>query len=161
MPEENKNMTMAIIVVVVVIVIGIAIFLIARNNANSPSNMTNVTTPPPASSPSSNTKIFQLTSQNGSGQDGTVTLVNNGTTTKVTITLVNPVATAEPAHIHLGSCPTPGAVKYPLTNVINGSSVTNINVSFSDLAALGAIAVNVHKSAEDISTYVSCGDLTF
>jgi len=158
MPEENRNMMIAIVAVVAVIVIGIVIFIIAGNNANP----NNSVTPPPASSAITNeSKTFNLTAQNGSGENGTVTLTENGNTTKVTITLTNPVTTAEPAHIHAGSCPTPGAVKYPLTNVINGGSVTNINAKFSDLKALGALAVNVHKSAEQSDIYVSCGDLAF
>ncbi|MEO6728291.1 MAG: hypothetical protein ABIM99_00045 [Candidatus Dojkabacteria bacterium] len=160
MPEENKSMMLAIIAVIVVVVIGAAIFIIAGNNTNS--NVSVTPNPAPTSGAVMNdSKTFTLTSQNGSSQDGSIILTESGSTTKVTVTLSNPVATAEPAHIHLGSCPTPGAVKYALTNVINGSSVTNINAKFSDLKALGALAVNIHKSAEDINTYVSCGNLAF
>lgn len=157
MHEENQSMAVPIIAVLMIIVIGIIIFLVARGNSTSDNLVTN----PPVSSASTNSKTFTLTSQNSSGQNGTVTLTESGSSTKVTINLSNPITTSEPAHIHLGSCPTPGLVKYSLTNVINGSSITTINAKFSDLQSLGALAVNVHKSAEESSVYVSCGDLNF
>lgn len=159
MHEEHKNMTVAIIAVVLVIVVGIAIFLIAGNNSKATDDSKN---PPPVSAVASNkSKTFTLTAQSDSMQNGTVTLMENGTTTKVTINLTNPSTTPEPAHIHLGSCPTPGDVKYALTNIIEGTSVTNINVKYEDLKSLEPIAVNVHKSADEIGTYISCGDLMF
>lgn len=153
--EENKSSMLAILTVIIVIVIGLAIFLLSQNNQSNTINN-------PVSSPSSDDSIsFKLTSQNNSGQNGTVTFEENGNTTKVSIFIDEPSTSNEPAHIHLGSCPTPGAVKYPLTNVISGTSVTNINVKFSDLKALGALSVNIHKSLDEIDTYVSCGDLSF
>ncbi|MFS8131176.1 MAG: CHRD domain-containing protein [Candidatus Dojkabacteria bacterium] len=158
MPEENKSMMLVIIAAVVIIVIGIIIFVVASNNYNT---VTNTPTNNPVSASVNTSKSFVLKDQNGSGQTGTVVLTENGDSTKVSISLINPTSVSEPAHIHLGSCPTPGAVKYPLSNVINGSSVTTINVKFSDLKALGALAVNVHKSAEQSTVYVSCGDLAF
>jgi hypothetical protein len=66
----------------------------------------------------------------------------------------------QPAHIHVGSCPTPGAVKYPLTNVVNGKSVTMLNVSMKELlASSDKLAINVHKSAAEVTNYTACGDL--
>lgn len=159
MQDENKSTMLAVIAVVVVIIIGIVIFLLAQNNAN-PSVINNTTNPSPVSSPTiETTKSFVLTQQNGSGQDGTVTLEENGNSTKVTITLSNTTSVAQPAHIHIGKCPTPAEVKYSLTNVVNGISITNINAKFADLKMLGELAVNVHKSAEESNIYVSCGDL--
>jgi hypothetical protein len=79
----------------------------------------------------------------------------------VTISLGNPNATSQPAHIHVGSCPTPGAVVFPLTSVVNGTSVTMLNTSLEDLIAQGELALNVHKSEEESSVYVACGNLDF
>ena len=65
-----------------------------------------------------------------------------------------------PAHIHTGVCPTPGAVKYPLTNVgANSTSETTLNVSLDQLKQQLPLAINVHKSAVEINTYLACGDL--
>jgi hypothetical protein len=66
----------------------------------------------------------------------------------------------QPAHIHLGACPSPGAVSYPLTDVVDGMSVTTLSVSWEDLLATGEPqAINIHKSMAEASTYTACGDL--
>jgi Cu/Zn superoxide dismutase len=106
---------------------------------------------------------FKLTAQNNSKQDGTATLEEVGGRVKVTLALGAATTSAEPAHIHLGSCPTPGEVKYPLTNVVSGKSVTTLpaGVTMASLKELGKISINVHKSATDLKTYMSCGNLDF
>ncbi len=108
------------------------------------------------------TKTIALSAQNASGQGGTAVL----TSTKdgkvsVTLTLKGGKFTGpQPAHIHVGSCPNPGAVKYPLTNVVNGKSVTMLNITMSELlASSDKLAINVHKSPKEISNYTACGDL--
>ncbi len=106
--------------------------------------------------------IVKLGEQNGSGQSGTATLkpTKDGKVT-VTIDLTGGKFTAaQPAHIHEGSCPTPGTVKFPLTNVVNGNSTTTLNVSMADLLkAAPKLAVNVHKSAAEVSSYTACGNI--
>jgi len=103
-----------------------------------------------------------LSAQNGSKENGTATLteVNGKTTVTVDITGA-PKGVAQPAHIHVGKCPAPGAVKYPLTNVTDGKSETTLNVTLDDLKSQAPLALNVHKSGTQASTYVSCGNLNF
>jgi Cu/Zn superoxide dismutase len=101
-----------------------------------------------------------MNAQNGSGEDGTATITASGANAvTVVVKLSNGTTVAQPAHIHVGSCanldPTP---KYPLTNVVNGDSTTTVNVALADLTT-GGFAINVHKSAAEVSTYVSCGDI--
>ncbi len=114
---------------------------------------------PTAASDNSGGKVFAIDAQNGSGQHGTVALKPRGSKTVVEVHLLGAPATAEPAHIHAGSCshlnPAP---KYPLTSVVNGISETTVDVSIATLTA-GGLAVNVHKSASDLKDYVACGDL--
>lgn len=102
-----------------------------------------------------------LTEQNGSGQSGTMVLQEVNGQLVATINLTSPTSQAEPAHIHNGSCPTPGGVVYPLSDVVNGVSVTTLDTTLAELEGLGELAVNVHKSAEESSVYYSCGDLLF
>ena len=64
-----------------------------------------------------------------------------------------------PAHIHVGACPTPGAVAYPLTAIVGGLSETVLSTSTKGLIAGLPLAINVHKSPTELSTYVACGDL--
>jgi hypothetical protein len=110
----------------------------------------------------SNEVKVTLGEQNGSGESGTATLTKMGSQTKVVIDLKNTSATAmsvaQPAHIHKGSCANLGAVEYPLTNVEAGKSTTTVNAKLDDLQK-AAYAINVHKSAADIKTYVACGDV--
>ena len=64
-----------------------------------------------------------------------------------------------PAHIHPGSCvnltPQP---KYPLENVRAGTSTTVVPASIDELFA-GGLAVNIHKSNDDLKTYTACVDI--
>ena len=105
-------------------------------------------------------KHFHMYAQNGSAQIGTVTLLgeSNGSTI-VRVRVANPGPDPEPAHVHVGPCakldPKP---TYALAPLVNGVSQTTIAQPIEALVAHG-FAVNVHKSAKEASTYVSCGDL--
>jgi hypothetical protein len=108
---------------------------------------------------SAKTATVTMKAQNGSNEDGTATLTQQGSDVLVTISVSNGTTTPQPAHIHTGSCANLGGVKYPLTNVVNGKSTTTVkNVELSSLQT-GGFAINVHKSAADLATYTSCGDI--
>src|SRR5690349_18153872 len=108
-------------------------------------------------------KVVRLTliDENGSGEDGSAQLTDLGDgTTKVELLMLNaPDGAVQPAHIHKGSCanldPNPA---YPLNNITDGKSTTVVNVSLTELTS-EKYAINVHKSAAEISVYVSCGNL--
>lgn len=107
-----------------------------------------------------NTMSVTMNAQNGSGQTGTATLTQKGDAdVMVTLNLSNGTSVAQPAHIHKGSCanldPKP---LYPLTNVVDGKSDTEVMVSMADLEK-GGYAINIHKSAAEVSVYTSCGDI--
>ena len=101
-----------------------------------------------------------LASQNASGEKGTATLTPQGDKTEVEIKLAGaPNSVQQPAHIHEGNCanldPKP---RVPLQNVVGGKSTTTLNMKLDDIVSKGG-AINVHKSAEDVKTYVACGNL--
>ena len=101
----------------------------------------------------------RMHAQNKSGESGTAKLTPMGADkTQVVISLKGaPKGTPQPAHIHEGSCakldPKP---KYGLENVVDGKSSTVVP---QGIDAVRGMAINVHKSADDIKTYVSCGDI--
>lgn len=98
--------------------------------------------------------------QNGSKQIGTATIADVDGKAKVTVKVTAGTKDVpQPAHIHIGACPTPGAVAYPLSAVVNGMSETTLAISTTELMSKLPLAVNVHKSADDAKTYVSCGDI--
>src|SRR5438270_12749246 len=100
-----------------------------------------------------------MKAQNKSGESGSARLTPEGPDkTRVEITLKGgPKGTPQPAHIHEGSCakldPKP---KHGLENVVDGKSTTVVPAS---LDSVRGMAINVHKSTDDIKTYVSCGDI--
>src|SRR5215217_3006747 len=84
---------------------------------------------------------------------------------------------AHPAHIHVGTCdaldPNP---TFPLTDVTSAPaasgdetdgataipverSVTTVDAAVEDLRT-GGYAINIHQSADDIGTYIACGNLS-
>mgnify|MGYP001583129297 CR=1 FL=1 len=100
-----------------------------------------------------------LVAQNDSGESGVAIIRDEGGKAKVILNLRNTPAIPQPAHIHLGACPTPAAVKYPLANVVNGVSETLLAVSANELLKQLPLAINVHKSSDDLKTYVACGNI--
>jgi len=115
---------------------------------------------------------LNLLPQNNSGIAGTATLENADGKTKVMLKLTRVstgvtgllgvlLGATHPAHIHYGSCANLGAIKYPLASTVDGKSQTTINVSLADIKAGLPLAINVHKSLEEIGTYVACADITF
>ena len=98
---------------------------------------------------------------NNSGESGTATLSDvGGNKTKVVITVTGqPANVPQPVHVHIGSCaqldPAPA---YGLTTLTDGKSETVIDQPLSSLQQ-GRFAINGHKSAQEASTYVFCGNI--
>jgi len=103
--------------------------------------------------------VVTLSSQNNSGQDAVALLVEENGKVKVALSVGNPsVGVSQPIHIHKGKCPDVGDVTFPLANVVDGQSETTIETTLSKLTE-NPMAINVHKSTDEVKTYVSCGDI--
>jgi hypothetical protein len=106
--------------------------------------------------------VFVISEQNDSGESGTATISEQNGELLVTLSMTGyPEDTPQPTHIHTGSCPDVGGVVYPLENVVNGESVTSIEVGIDDLREQLPLAINVHQSVPEASVYTACGDLDF
>ena len=104
-------------------------------------------------------RTITLDTLNDSGVTGTVSFRGAGDRSEVSIA-VDPGENADmPAHIHPGTCesltPQP---KFPLENVRDGASVTVVPASVDELFA-GDLAVNIHRSNDDLQTYTACVDI--
>jgi hypothetical protein len=105
-------------------------------------------------------KVIPLRTLNNSGVTGQATLTDLGNgRTRVEI-VVNPANHLDmPSHFHAGTCanlvPQP---KYPLENVTNGKSTTEIPVALAELMQQ-QVAVMTHKSNEEMRIYTSCGEI--
>ncbi len=115
----------------------------------------------------------RLAPENNSGQSGDAIISEVDGKTNVTISLSGGnIPTAQPAHFHMGTCATPGEIKYQLNSLVNGKSdeatgprnfaysKTILNVSLADFLQSLPLILNVHKSAAEISVYVACGTAT-
>lgn len=147
----NKKVLIGIVVVMVV---GYLLF------SNKPTKQV----PQPVETteaPASEEVKLTLSEQNDSGESGTATMIEADGKVKVMLNLTGalPEGVEQPAHIHMGKCPDVGEVKYPLTSLVNGVSETMLDVTLDQLKAELPLAVNVHKSSEEVTVYVSCGDI--
>lgn len=100
-----------------------------------------------------------LTPQNNSGESGTAVLTDAGPKTKVVVTINGaPAGVGQPLHIHKGTCaqldPAPA---FGLTTLTGGKSETTIDVPIGDLRR--GFAINGHKSAQEATVYVFCGNI--
>lgn len=101
-----------------------------------------------------------LSPQGNSGESGIATFAEANGRVTVNIALAgNTGNVAQPAHIHAGTCPGVGAISYPLNSAVNGRSTTVLNVSMAQLMQQLPLVINIHKSADQLSTYTSCGTL--
>ena len=110
---------------------------------------------------SSNSVTITMKALNGSGEDGTAVVSQTDQGLSVVVTLKNaPKDVPQPTHIHAGNCGKINAApEYPLENTVNGKGSSIVKgVKLADLMA-GKFAVNVHKSGDDLATYVSCGNI--
>jgi hypothetical protein len=106
------------------------------------------------------TVTLQLRELNASGVTGSVTLMPaTGDRTRVEVTVDSAGHPSMPAHIHPGTCdqltPQP---KYPLENVQDGQSTTDVPVPLAELLA-DEVALNLHASNEQMDVYTACIEL--
>jgi hypothetical protein len=103
---------------------------------------------------------LQLRTLNDSGVTGSVTLTDMGDQRTLVEIDVDPAGhPSMPAHIHPGTCdelvPQP---KYPLQNVVDGASVTEVPAPLDELLR-GEVALNIHHSNEEMGVYTACIEL--
>jgi hypothetical protein len=110
--------------------------------------------------PAGDSTVLTLEPQNDSGVTGTVTLTPDGDErTEVTVEVEADGYPSMPAHIHPGTCdnmvPQP---KYPLENVVQGRSTTQIPASLADLVS-DTVALNLHASNTEMKISTACVNL--
>ena len=96
---------------------------------------------------------------NASGLSGEATLTETEDGTMVSL-MVDGATGGHPVHIHLGACDTLGEVAAPLTDIdADGMSETTVDLTLDELTG-SEYAINAHESAENITAYVACGEIT-
>lgn len=112
-----------------------------------------------AGAPDDAAVTVEMDEQNDSGQSGsaTLTFIDEGTT-EVVLELLDGPDNPQPVHVHAGSCDELGDVAYPLNDLEDGRSSTQLEASLDELTG-GDFAINAHQSADEIETYTACGDV--
>lgn len=159
MDNTSRNVILGIVAIVVLGLIGFALFG-AGNNGNPLSSPGPIQVQPQETAlPETDELRVDLKELNNSTQSGEATIREENGRVVVTLNLDNSPDTAQPAHIHTGACPEPGVVLYPLTNVVSGKSETTLDITMDNLREQKPLAINVHKSPNEIENYVACGDV--
>lgn len=97
---------------------------------------------------------------NDSGETGTATITQQTDGVKIVVDLKNAPKAAQPTHVHAGTCgKIKAAPEYPLVNTEDGKGTTVLKGVTIEQLLKGDYAINVHKSADDLGTYVSCGNI--
>lgn len=104
--------------------------------------------------------VVTMNALNGSGENGIATLTQEASGVKVVVDLKNGTDAAQPMHIHIGTCANINkAPEYPLVSLTKGKSTSTVAGITIDQLLASHYAINVHKSTDDLGTYVSCGDI--
>ncbi len=150
----NKNLLIGLVLIAV---LGVGGYFLLGKSSMTPLQPVMEEDTTTEAAPQSTVILYE---QNESGESGTATLVEENGKVIVTLQMTGaPQDIAQPAHIHVGTCPDVGAVKYPLTSPVNGMSETVLDVTLDQLLAEQPLGLNVHKSKDEASVYLSCGDL--
>src|SRR5262249_41796426 len=97
--------------------------------------------------------------QSSPKESGTATLTKQGAETTTAVRDLRGATGRQPAHIHKATWDTlDPQPSYPLSPGASGKSETVVKASLDDLEK-GGYAINVHKSAQDVKTYVACGEI--
>ena len=155
----NKNVVIALVLAALLV---LGFMMLSKNKQPSTSVVEEITQTETGDDSMANQLEVTLAEQNESGETGTATLVGENGQVIVTLSMQSfPEDTPQPAHIHVGSCPNVGVVKYPLTSVVNGESTTLLEVTLAQLENELPLGINIHKSVPEAGVYTACGDLTF
>ena len=100
-----------------------------------------------------------MSALNGSRETGTATLTQLPDAVQIVVKVSNGTTTAQPAHVHLGPCGNDTALAYGLTSAVDGTSTTVVKGVTIDQLLAKPYSINLHKSAADLATYVSCGNV--
>lgn len=104
--------------------------------------------------------VLEFQTQNDSGVTGTATLSSAGDGRTLVEIAVAPNGHPDmPAHVHPGACENPvPQPMYPLENVRDGASRTEIPISITELEA-ETVSINVHRSNAEMEIRVACVDV--
>ncbi|OGI89146.1 hypothetical protein A2911_01020 [Candidatus Nomurabacteria bacterium RIFCSPLOWO2_01_FULL_40_15] len=155
----NQKVTIGVLVVLVIVG---GIFLISNNSEEKKLSETDtmMTAEDEGAMMEKGSVTVVMSALNGSGEVGRVVLSDAGGKTKVVVEISGgAIDIPQPSHIHMGESTTPGAILYPLSSVVNGKAETILDVSLETLGTKLPLAVMVHKSKEEIKTFVSGGNL--
>src|SRR5438874_1237344 len=143
-----------ILIVLVIIVLGVGAYLFLKPGGLSKLPMPGASQQSTKAAAPTEVEV-PLHSQNNSDELGTAVLTEKDGKLMVTVNIKGePAGASQPAHIHVGACPNPGKIAYPLTSVVNGKSETVVSATLADIKKMLPMAINVHKSQSEMGVYL-------
>lgn len=151
---QNKRPTLLIVAVLILVslLIAAAIYLISSRSQTGNTAIIPQT--------KDGQVVINLQQLNNSGESGIAILEEKAGYLNVTLNVVGgKTGVPQPAHIHVGTCPGLGTIKYSLKDVVNGVSTTVLNVNLAQLKQGLPLAINVHESNDNFKNYTACGEV--
>ena len=102
-----------------------------------------------------------IMAQNSSGETGFVTIETMDNGSQVTLHVMGLPGGASQRPIHGGTCANlMAAPAFPLSNVTAVDTMTMVPATLRDLMSK-PYAINLHRAADDLPSYVACADLSW
>lgn len=161
MRKLHKNILPVLAAAVFMVIVGILLFF--GKGANTPSPQKSPQPKNIAQNAETTKELaVYLKAMNHYKQTGSASLTEkNGRVTIGISTTGEPKNVVQFANIYSGTCESLGNIKFPLANIINGSSQTDLETTIVNLQNSGPLALNINRTQGDNKNSVSCANLEF
>lgn len=161
MSKLHKNILPVLATAVFIVIVGILIFFGKGANPPSPQKSPSVKNSTQNTDSAKEFAVY-LKPMGNSKQTGSASLIDkNGKVIIGISTTGEPKNVVQMANIYSGTCESLANVKYPLNNIVNGSSQTTLETTLLNLQNSGQLAININKTQGDNKSSVSCANLEF
>lgn len=134
-------------------------YFLLNNNAETLNNIGEVSKTSPVPTIKKSGIYLALSEVNKSGETGLALIIEKNNSVYVDIKLVMPAFTEDTAGLYLGTCQKIGPVKFALSNVINGSSTTNLNINMDKINQLLPMVLVINRTEGSSKVVAACGQL--
>lgn len=148
------------ILVVVLIFVVCGLFLFGNENNILRINGRDSSSISPTKPPANPDFSIVLNEQNNSNESGIAAIKEKDGKVIVDLLLIGTeLDIPQTAHLNMGTCTSPGAIKFVLNSIMNGKSETKLSLSMIDLSKQLPLVLIVDKSNEEANVQAVCSKL--